>query len=252
MSAGRLGVHEQRHARGARGSASPRAGRSSSTAGNSSTPDGTRKHLKPRTPASTSSSSSRGVARHDAAPERDVDVTLAARRRPLRLERRRGRRRGHAVERHVDDRRDAAGRGRARRGIEPFPVGAARLVDVDVRVDDARRDDEIAGVDVCSVRRSSSCAPTRAILPSWMWIEAGRTPSGRTTRRLRLSPWHQPHRMRSACVSRASGATDLRVARFRNDPPPARPTNLPSSMTSRPRDSTVSVAPVTWRPSYGL
>src|SRR5262249_19789401 len=43
-----------------------------------------------------------------------------------------------------------------------------------------------------------------------------------------------------------------RGARFRNVPAPARPTNLPSSITRRPRDSTVSVAPVTCRPSYGL
>ena len=37
----------------------------------------------------------------------------------------------------------------------------------------------------------------------------------------------------------------LRAARFRNDPAPAFPTNVPLSITSFPRDSTVSAAPVT-------
>ena len=36
-----------------------------------------------------------------------------------------------------------------------------------------------------------------------------------------------------------------RVARLRNEPLPGVPTNFPSSMTTRPRDSTVSAAPVT-------
>src|SRR5580765_3065307 len=88
----------------------------------------------------------RGVARHDAAPERDVYMTLPARCGSLGLERCRGRRRRHAVQRHVDDRRDATGRRRPRRGVEPLPIGAARLVDMDMGVNDARRDDEVAGV----------------------------------------------------------------------------------------------------------
>ena len=57
------------------------------------------------------------------------------------------RRHRRGVERHVDDGGDAARRGRARRGVEAFPLGAARLVDVDVRVDQPRRDDQIADVD---------------------------------------------------------------------------------------------------------
>ena len=44
----------------------------------------------------------------------------------------------------------------------------------------------------------------------------------------------------------------LRVARLRNDPAPALPTNFPPSMTTLPREMTVSVTPVTSRPSYGL
>ena len=43
-----------------------------------------------------------------------------------------------------------------------------------------------------------------------------------------------------------------RALRFRKDPAPARPVNMPASMTTRPRETTVSTAPVTSRPSYGL
>ena len=84
--AGDFGVHEQRQRRAAPASAAPAADPLRSTLRNSSTPEGTRKHLKPRTPASTSASSSLGVAGHDAAPEADVDVALS--RAPRRLRRR--------------------------------------------------------------------------------------------------------------------------------------------------------------------
>src|SRR5262249_16212765 len=43
-----------------------------------------------------------------------------------------------------------------------------------------------------------------------------------------------------------------RMPRFRNDPRAALPTNVPPSMTTLPREITVSVTPVTSRPSYGL
>ena len=78
------------------------------------------------------------VAGHDAAPEGDVDVTSVGGRLPFRREPGHRRRRRDAVERHVDDRGHAAGRGRARRGVEPFPLGASGLVDVDVGVDNPR------------------------------------------------------------------------------------------------------------------
>ena len=84
----------------------------------------------------------RGVAGHDAAPECHVDVTLPAAARRFSSSAATVVVGGHAVERHVDQRRDAAGRRGARRGCESFPVGAARLVDVHVRVDDARQHDE--------------------------------------------------------------------------------------------------------------
>ncbi len=84
------------------------------------------------------------VARHDAAPESGVDRELTRHRAHLLAQRRGGGGRGHAVERHVDDRRHPAGRRRARRGAEALPLGAARLVDVHVGVDDAGQQHEFA------------------------------------------------------------------------------------------------------------
>ena len=88
-----------------------------------------------------------GVAGHDAAPEADVDGALALAGGDLGVERGARRRHRGGVERHVDDGRDAAGRGGARRRVEAFPLGAAGLVDVDVRVDQPGRDDQVADVD---------------------------------------------------------------------------------------------------------
>ena len=96
-----------------------------------------------------------GVARDDTAPESDVHMALACGGLSLRLERRHGRRRRNAVERHVDERRDPAGGRRARRRLEAFPVSAARLVDVHVRIDEAGQDD------VKSPRVDQSPAPGR-------------------------------------------------------------------------------------------
>src|SRR5262245_50608835 len=128
----------------------------------------------------------------------------------------------------------------------------------------------------------------RTIVPFSIAMDAGVTPWGRTTRvlliviklstaasssprlRIKLSTTEGTqgtrhsrtgsrlilHGLRALSGGELSvnrgGAFHDRVARFRNDPLPARPTNLPFSMTRRPRDRTVSVAPVTWRPSYGL
>ncbi len=89
----------------------------------------------------------------DAAPEADVDVQLPGGRAPLRLERGAGRGDREAVERHVDQRGDAARGRRAGRGREPFPVGASRLVDVNVAVDEPRRDHPRAEVLDRDVRR---------------------------------------------------------------------------------------------------
>ena len=168
------------------GSASRRS--ASSTWANSSTPDGHRKHLKPSTPARASGASVGAIARHDAAPESDVDVAPAARRGALRLQASDGCRRRNAVERHVDDRRHAAGGRGARRVLEAFPLGSARLVDVHVGVDEAGQHDVCAGVQLrhaCRAVDVSRRQPT--MRPSRTSIVAGRTPSGRTTRSLRMA-----------------------------------------------------------------
>ena len=94
------------------------------------------------------------VSRHDAAPERHVHVTSAFRRLPLCFEPRDGGRRRHAVERHVDDRRHAAGGRGARRRVEAFPFGAAGFVDVHVGVDDTGGDDKSAGVEKIAAGRT--------------------------------------------------------------------------------------------------
>src|SRR5206468_12226435 len=53
-------------------------------------------------------------------------------------------------------------------------------------------------------------------------------------------------------VVRRYAALRHRVLRFRKDPLPGRPVNFPPSTTTRPLEMTVSVAPMTSRPSYGL
>ena len=57
-----------------------------------------------------------------------------------------GRRHWGAVERHVDQGGDPAGRGGTRRGRKALPLGAPRLIDVYVRIDDAGQDDPIAHI----------------------------------------------------------------------------------------------------------
>jgi len=84
------------------------------------------------------------IAGDHAAPERDIDLTVASRRfafAPQRIDRG-----GHrvAVQRHVDQRGDAGRRRGCRRGGEALPVGT-RLIDVHVRVDEARHEDRRAG-----------------------------------------------------------------------------------------------------------
>ena len=76
------------------------------------------------------------VARDGATPEADVDEGLVAGDRALLLQRRDRDGRRDAVERHVDDRRDTPGGGSAGGAGKALPVGAPRLVHVDVRVDE--------------------------------------------------------------------------------------------------------------------
>ena len=110
---------------------------SASRCGNSSTPEGSRKHLKPKTPSSCSGAEVRLVAGHRSAPEPDVDERLVLGHLALAVEavHRGGGR--DAVERHVDDGGHAAGRRSPGRGGKALPLGAARLVDVDVGVHEA-------------------------------------------------------------------------------------------------------------------
>ena len=65
------------------------------------------------------------------------------------------------IERHVGERRDAAGRGAARRRTPAFPVLTTRLVPMRVRVDDAREHVQTARLDVVE-----GLAVTRATIAS--------------------------------------------------------------------------------------
>ncbi len=67
--------------------------------------------------------------------------------------------------------------------VEALPLGAARLVDVDVAVDEPGRDHQVADVD--DVRQRDALAATTASIRSpAISTVPGDTPSGRTTRRL--------------------------------------------------------------------
>lgn len=82
-----------------------------------------------------------GVAGDDAAIEADVDPALAVRGTQLLLEVGDGGGGGDGIQRHVDDGGDAAkGRGLGA-GIEALPLGAAGLIEVNVRIDEAGEQD---------------------------------------------------------------------------------------------------------------
>ena len=105
-----LGVHEQRHAGAAQDRQRERADRPRRRARTRRRPTATRKHLKPQHAGVDERLELAGVARHHAAPEPDVDVRVASRRRCLASSAHSVGRRRHAVERHVDEGRDPAGR----------------------------------------------------------------------------------------------------------------------------------------------
>ena len=98
------------------------------------------------------------VARDGAAPEPDIDERLVLGHLALELEvlHRGGGRDG--VQRHVDDGGHAAGRGGPGGGGEAFPFGAARLVDVDVGVHQARDEDLVVG-ELDQLRRPARLLP---------------------------------------------------------------------------------------------
>src|SRR5688500_17021597 len=79
------------------------------------------------------------VTGNHATPEPDVDVYAAARGVALRHQGRVGGGRRNAVERHVDQRGDAARRGGSGAGWEALPVGTTGVVELAVAVDQARQ-----------------------------------------------------------------------------------------------------------------
>ena len=105
---------------------------------------GTRKHLNPNTPASHSGASS-AIFPGTTPPQKPMSTeSFPAAAASFSRNTRHGRRRRNAVERHLDQRGDAARRRRARGRRKTFPLGAAGLVDVDVRVDQAGHHDGVA------------------------------------------------------------------------------------------------------------
>jgi hypothetical protein len=111
----------------------------------------------------------------DAAPEADVNPALPAGGRALRLQVRHRRRRRDRVERHVDERGDAAGRGGARARPEALPLGAAGLIQVNMcagmrsamrarkdkvghALDETGQDPEVARIDVVHIGKVGTWA----------------------------------------------------------------------------------------------
>lgn len=86
------------------------------------------------------------VVGYGSAPGSPVDEALALRGLALGLEGCDCSGLGEAVEGHVDEGGETSGGGGAGGGAEAFPFGASGLVDVDVGVDEAGKDGEIAVV----------------------------------------------------------------------------------------------------------
>ena len=87
------------------------------------------------------------VARNDSTPQSEVDKRIRFRSSAFEIETPavdRGRLR---VERHLENRGRSAGRRSARPGIESFPFGSTRLVEMNVRVDHAGKDGEVCRID---------------------------------------------------------------------------------------------------------
>ena len=111
-----------------------------------SIPGSIRKHLKP---AHTRRSKSFDVALiilNNATPGRPIHTALALRRLPLRFKRRHARCRRKTIQRHVNQEGIASRSGRAGRGLEAFPIGSSRLIDVHVRIHQAGQNCGIAKV----------------------------------------------------------------------------------------------------------
>ena len=102
------------------------------------------------------------VAGNGAAPEPDVDMRLGLCGLALHLERGDVDGGRNAVERHVDQRRDSPCGSGPRRAGEPLPLGAAGIVDVHMRIDDAGKQRLVAN-------RARSPAVPSGLIPSARW-----------------------------------------------------------------------------------
>ena len=104
--------------------------------------------FSPMTPQSRRGFEMVEISRHQPAPQREVGERLvlgdgALFRETLRVdERRRG------VQRHVEEGGRPARRTRPRAGRDALPIGAARFVEMHMRVDDAGEHEQAGGVDL--------------------------------------------------------------------------------------------------------
>ena len=105
-----------------------------------------RKHLNPNTPARPQRREARRNFRNNPAPKPHVHPGFLARRGALGFKSSDGGGRGNAVEWHINQCGDAARGRRARCRCKTFPIGAARLVDVDVRVHQAGHNHRISSL----------------------------------------------------------------------------------------------------------
>ena len=168
------------------------------------------------------------VARHEPAPQRDVDVRAPRRRRDLGVERGAVDGRRDRVERHVDRARRAAGGERRGAGVEALPVRAARVVEVDVRVDGAGQREQPARVDLLAPRPAAPARPPRSRRPA---TAMSRGPAPSTS---------APRITRSALTRRAR-ARSGRGRRARPRRPRRRPTR-PGWWLTPPAQRTKSIA----------
>ena len=203
----------------------PRPSVSGSAAGNSSTPLGHMKALNPTTPALGQGVEAVAVARHQPAPEGEVDPGAPTGRGDLRVEGGGVQRRGEGVQRHVE----RAGRPRRRRARAcpcRSPPSSARpgVVQVHVGVDRAGHHQVAARVDLLGARRAARGRPRPPRRPPRRRPMRRRAPRGRGSRR-RLQA--QPHD-RGDLVDRGRAAPRRRrspgaARRPRGSPPRSRP-----------------------------
>ena len=224
---GVLGVHDQQPVEARRSRPWPAAARPATAAGTPSTPESSRKHLKPKTPASCSGAGRRRcrAPRRPRTRRRRTAWPAAAARLTSSAGDGGGRR--DAVERHVEDRGDAAGgRGAGGRG-EALPLGAARLVDVHVGVHQPGQQHLVVG-ELDRLHRRDAGRPTverldPTILPSRRRpavapAGAGQRVAAETSASTRVTSSHsfailRPSLAQQGCgVGDASGWVRLQVA----------------------------------------